>query len=180
MGCCAASQGFGARGGVASVLGRLLGRVGPGVCVSRAAAAFPQVFSEIRNEHFSSVFGFLSQKSRNLQAQYDVSVPQPGLGDATLSLTARPQPRALPPQRRRGMDIKQMKDFVSQELKGLKQEHRLLSLRRSLRGGRGPRLCCKCWSSGESRGSGGPGCAQQRLLVCANSACRALSHLLAV
>lgn len=33
-------------------------------------------------------------------------------------------------QRRRGMDIKQMKNFVSQELKGLKQEHRLLSLRR--------------------------------------------------
>uniref|UniRef100_A0A8D0E954 VPS33B late endosome and lysosome associated n=1 Tax=Salvator merianae TaxID=96440 RepID=A0A8D0E954_SALMN len=59
------------------------------------------VFSQIRNEHFSSVFGFLSQKARNLQAQYD---------------------------RRRGMDIKQMKTFVSQELKGLKQEHRLLSL----------------------------------------------------
>ncbi|NWR81600.1 VP33B protein, partial [Centropus unirufus] len=31
-----------------------------------------KVFSQIRNEHFSSVFGFLSQKSRNLQAQYDV------------------------------------------------------------------------------------------------------------
>ncbi|KAL9837527.1 LOW QUALITY PROTEIN: vacuolar protein sorting-associated protein 33B-like [Geothlypis trichas] len=59
-----------------------------------------KVFSQIRNEHFSNVFGFLSQKSR-MQAQYD---------------------------RRRGMDIKQMKDFVSQELKGLKQEHRLLSL----------------------------------------------------
>ncbi|KFO84625.1 Vacuolar protein sorting-associated protein 33B, partial [Buceros rhinoceros silvestris] len=63
--------------------------------------ASPRVFSQIRNEHFSNVFGFLSQKSRNLQAQYD---------------------------RRRGMDIKQMKTFVSQELKGLKQEHRLLSL----------------------------------------------------
>lgn len=60
-----------------------------------------KVFSEIRNEHFSNVFGFLSQKARNLQAQYD---------------------------RRRGMDIKQMKNFVSRELKGLKQEHRLLSL----------------------------------------------------
>ncbi|XP_067327466.1 vacuolar protein sorting-associated protein 33B [Anolis sagrei] len=60
-----------------------------------------KVFNQIRNEHFSSVFGFLSQKARNLQSQYD---------------------------RRRGMDIKQMKDFVSQELKGLKQEHRLLSL----------------------------------------------------
>ncbi|KAM9586415.1 vacuolar protein sorting-associated protein 33B [Trichechus inunguis] len=50
-----------------------------------------KVFNEIRNEHFSNVFGFLSQKARNLQAQYD---------------------------RRRGMDIKQMKNFVSQELKG--------------------------------------------------------------
>lgn len=30
------------------------------------------MFSEIRNEHFSNVFGFLSQKARNLQAQYDV------------------------------------------------------------------------------------------------------------
>nr|XP_012417095.1 PREDICTED: vacuolar protein sorting-associated protein 33B isoform X4 [Odobenus rosmarus divergens] len=60
-----------------------------------------KVFNEIRNEHFSNVFGFLSQKARNLQAQYD---------------------------RRRGMDIKQMKNFVSQELKGLKQEHRLLSV----------------------------------------------------
>ena len=39
------------------------------------------------------------------------------------------------------MDIKQMKNFVSQELKGLKQEHRLLSLRRFPLGGgegRGP------------------------------------------
>ncbi|XP_060709854.1 vacuolar protein sorting-associated protein 33B isoform X2 [Hemiscyllium ocellatum] len=60
-----------------------------------------KVFKEIRNEHFSNVFGFLSQKARRLQTQYD---------------------------KRQGMDIKQMKDFVSQELKNLKQEHRLLSL----------------------------------------------------
>uniref|UniRef100_A0A8D0GEJ8 VPS33B late endosome and lysosome associated n=1 Tax=Sphenodon punctatus TaxID=8508 RepID=A0A8D0GEJ8_SPHPU len=60
-----------------------------------------KVFNEIRNEHFSNVFSFLSQKARKLQSQYD---------------------------RRRGMDIKQMKNFVSQELKGLKHEHRLLSL----------------------------------------------------
>lgn len=60
-----------------------------------------KVFGEIRNEHFSNVFSFLSQKARNLQTQYD---------------------------KRRGMDIKQMKSFVSQELKGLKQEHRMLSL----------------------------------------------------
>lgn len=31
-----------------------------------------QVFNEIRNEHFSNVFGFLSQKARNLQTAYDV------------------------------------------------------------------------------------------------------------
>ncbi|XP_053573680.1 vacuolar protein sorting-associated protein 33B isoform X2 [Bombina bombina] len=60
-----------------------------------------KVFGEIRNEHFSNVFSFLSQKARNLQTQYD---------------------------KRRGMDIKQMKTFVAQELKGLKQEHRLLTL----------------------------------------------------
>ncbi|XP_048473015.1 vacuolar protein sorting-associated protein 33B-like [Rhincodon typus] len=65
-----------------------------------------KVFKEIRNEHFSNVFGFLSQKARRLQTQYD---------------------------KRQGMDIKQMKDFVSQELKSLKQEHRLLSLRKYLR-----------------------------------------------
>ncbi|KAM6981300.1 vacuolar protein sorting-associated protein 33B [Aplochiton taeniatus] len=60
-----------------------------------------KVFNEIRNEHFSNVFSFLSQKARNLQTAYD---------------------------KRRGMDIQQMKTFVSDELKGLKQEHRLLSL----------------------------------------------------
>ncbi|XP_066510806.1 vacuolar protein sorting-associated protein 33B [Hoplias malabaricus] len=60
-----------------------------------------KVFNEIRNEHFSNVFGFLSQKARNLQTAYD---------------------------KRRGMDIQQMKTFVAEELKGLKQEHRLLSL----------------------------------------------------
>ncbi|KAG9489193.1 vacuolar protein sorting-associated protein 33B [Eleutherodactylus coqui] len=60
-----------------------------------------KVFEEIRNEHFSNVFSSLSQKARNLQTQYD---------------------------KRRGMDIKQMKSFVAQELKGLKQEHRMLSL----------------------------------------------------
>ena len=32
----------------------------------------PQVFNQIRNEHFSNVFGFLSQKARNLQTAYDV------------------------------------------------------------------------------------------------------------
>ncbi|XP_056134403.1 vacuolar protein sorting-associated protein 33B isoform X2 [Lampris incognitus] len=60
-----------------------------------------RVFNEIRNEHFSSVFGFLSQKAKSLQTAYD---------------------------KRRGMDIQQMKAFVSDELKVLKQEHRLLSL----------------------------------------------------
>ncbi|XP_003969797.1 vacuolar protein sorting-associated protein 33B [Takifugu rubripes] len=60
-----------------------------------------KVFNQIRNEHFSNVFGYLSQKARNLQTAYD---------------------------KRQGMDIKQMKAFVSEELKSLKQEHRLLSM----------------------------------------------------
>uniref|UniRef100_U3K9C2 VPS33B late endosome and lysosome associated n=1 Tax=Ficedula albicollis TaxID=59894 RepID=U3K9C2_FICAL len=47
-----------------------------------------KVFSQIRNEHFSSVFGFLSQKSRNLQAQYDVSATL-AWGAVALSPTAR-------------------------------------------------------------------------------------------
>lgn len=71
--------------------------VGPGLCVSRAAAGralaavvLPQVFSQIRNEHFSSVFGFLSQKSRNLQAQYDVSVPWDARGTVPCSLATTP------------------------------------------------------------------------------------------
>lgn len=40
------------------------------------------------------------------------------------------------------MDIKQMKNFVSQELKGLKQEHRLLSVRR-FQPERRARVCCR-------------------------------------
>lgn len=60
------------------------------------------------------------------------------------------------PQRRRSMDIKQMKNFVSQELKGLKQEHRLLSLRRSRGwdGGEGEALG-RCSGSLGSRGKQG-------------------------
>ncbi|NWU88564.1 VP33B protein, partial [Upupa epops] len=88
-----------------------------------------QVFSQIRNEHFSSVFGFLSQKSRNLQAQYDVSTAPHVRRPRRCPGTAQSPACVLClPQRRRSMDIKQMKNFVSQELKGLKQEHRLLSL----------------------------------------------------
>lgn len=90
-------------GHVAKALWRLLGSIGPGVCVSRAAAGWaliavvlPQVFSQIRNEHFSSVFGFLSQKSRNLQAQYDVSVTLVWGMPAALSLAAGPPPPCSP------------------------------------------------------------------------------------
>uniref|UniRef100_A0A0E9RNT4 Uncharacterized protein n=1 Tax=Anguilla anguilla TaxID=7936 RepID=A0A0E9RNT4_ANGAN len=47
-----------------------------------------KVFNEIRNEHFSNVFGFLSQKARNLQTAYD---------------------------KRKGMDIKQNRKLLSQK-----------------------------------------------------------------
>lgn len=64
------------------------------------------------------------------------------------------------PQRRRGMDIKQMKNFVSQELKGLKQEHRLLSLRRNRgwdgREGEALGRCSGCLGSQGLRGRAGP------------------------
>ena len=61
-------------------------------------------------------------------------LPQRGVGPAGGQWSLLCEDRRLDlsgtsPQRRRGMDIKQMKNFVSQELKGLKQEHRLLSLR---------------------------------------------------
>lgn len=60
------------------------------------------------------------------------------------------------PQRRQGMDIKQMKNFVSQELKGLKQEHRLLSLRRCWDSREAPAAAVGTWALGK-RGVAGPG-----------------------
>jgi len=88
-----------------------------------------QVFSEIRNEHFSNVFGFLSQKARNLQTAYDVSKCPQSSSFTVMKVSDMANSFFLTVQKRRGMDIKQMKTFVSEELKGLKQEHRLLSLR---------------------------------------------------
>uniref|UniRef100_UPI00358EF5C1 vacuolar protein sorting-associated protein 33B isoform X2 n=1 Tax=Myxine glutinosa TaxID=7769 RepID=UPI00358EF5C1 len=60
-----------------------------------------KVFAEICDQHFSNVFGFLSSKAKTLQASYD---------------------------KRHGMDIRNMKDFVANELRMLKQQHRFLSL----------------------------------------------------
>lgn len=150
-----------------SLLFRLLESVSCECCGAGAGAAVGgaqhrllwalQVFSQIRNEHFSSVFGFLSQKSRNLQAQYDVSVTWCVGPHGAIPVQLCYLPRALYLQRRRGMDIKQMKNFVSQELKGLKQEHRLLSLRRAA-GWCGDRLPGG-WR--ESGGVGGPACPQE-------------------
>lgn len=48
-------------------------------------------------------------------------------------------------QKRRGMDIQQMKTFVSEELKGLKQEHRLLSLRECRSTSLSVTLIVMCW-----------------------------------
>lgn len=86
-----------------------------------------QVFNQIRNEHFSNVFGYLSQKARNLQTAYDVRalVGRCCYGDSQMGRLKL----LFLLQKRQGMDIKQIKAFVSEELKGLKQEHRLLSLR---------------------------------------------------
>lgn len=63
-----------------------------------------------------------------------------------------------------------MKNFVSQELKGLKQEHRLLSLRRSWTwdGGEGEALgCCSgCLDSrGKWQGLKGPASPQEGQMI---------------
>ncbi|XP_074650105.1 vacuolar protein sorting-associated protein 33B-like [Tubulanus polymorphus] len=61
-----------------------------------------EVYEEIRNRHFSNVSGFLSAKAKELQTGYD---------------------------KRHGLEsVSQLKDFVSNELKGLKAQHRSLSL----------------------------------------------------
>lgn len=60
---------------------------------STHCGCFLQVFNQIRNEHFSSVFGFLSQKSRNLQAQYDVSITRVRAPAGSLH-TGSPLPRS--------------------------------------------------------------------------------------
>lgn len=88
-----------------------------------------QVFSQIRNEHFSNVFGYLSQKAKNLQTAYDVRAFAGRCCHGDCQTLYFKLPFLL--QKRQGMDIKQIKAFVSEELKGLKQEHRLLSLRES-------------------------------------------------
>ncbi|XP_064620988.1 vacuolar protein sorting-associated protein 33B-like [Lineus longissimus] len=61
-----------------------------------------EVFEEIRNRHFSNVFGYLGAKARELQSGYD---------------------------KRHGISsVSDMKNFVSNELKGLKQQHKSLAL----------------------------------------------------
>lgn len=65
------------------------------------------------------------------------------------------------------MDIKQMKNFVSRELKGLKQEHRLLSLRRFLlRQGTGGELADPTASSCHSAAGEGMVAWSLRWTVC--------------
>nr|CAB3267636.1 vacuolar protein sorting-associated protein 33B [Phallusia mammillata] len=59
------------------------------------------LFSEIRDRHFTNVFPYLSARAKEIQANYDKS---------------------------HSMELKDLKTFVSSELKGLKQEHRSLTL----------------------------------------------------
>uniref|UniRef100_F6VM60 Vacuolar protein sorting-associated protein 33B n=2 Tax=Ciona intestinalis TaxID=7719 RepID=F6VM60_CIOIN len=59
------------------------------------------IFSQIRNRHFTGVFKYLSSRAKEIQANYD---------------------------KRHNMELQELKNFVSEELKGLKQEHRSLTL----------------------------------------------------
>lgn len=60
------------------------------------------IFSTVRDMHMTAVFPFLSAKAKSLQASYDKGS--------------------------RLEQVKQMKDFVSNELRALKQQHKLLEL----------------------------------------------------
>ncbi|KHN86363.1 Putative esterase C44C1.5 [Toxocara canis] len=60
------------------------------------------IFSTVRDMHMTAVFPFLSAKAKSLQASYDKGS--------------------------RLDEVKQMKDFVSNELRTLKQQHKLLEL----------------------------------------------------
>ncbi|CAK8675606.1 unnamed protein product [Clavelina lepadiformis] len=59
------------------------------------------IFDQIRNRHFTAVFKFLSSRAKEIQANYD---------------------------KRHNMELQDLKNFVASELKGLKQEHRSLTL----------------------------------------------------
>lgn len=61
-----------------------------------------RVFEDIRDRHFSNVFGYLGAKAKELQSGYD---------------------------KRHGLtSVREMKDFVANDLKDLKQAHKSLSL----------------------------------------------------
>ncbi|VDK50534.1 unnamed protein product [Anisakis simplex] len=60
------------------------------------------IFSTVRDMHMTAVFPFLSAKAKSLQASYDKGTHLE--------------------------QVKQMKDFVSNELRALKQQHKLLEL----------------------------------------------------
>ncbi|KAK2157090.1 hypothetical protein LSH36_199g04005 [Paralvinella palmiformis] len=65
--------------------------------------SYDEVYEDIRDRHFSNVFTYLSHTARSLQRQYD--------------------------KRHNITSVSEMKEFVSKDLKGLKQQHKSLALR---------------------------------------------------
>jgi len=61
-----------------------------------------EVFNDIRDKHFTSVFSFLSGKAKDVQSGYDKSKSM--------------------------KSVSQMKDYVANDLKGLKQAHKSLTI----------------------------------------------------
>lgn len=61
-----------------------------------------KVFCDIRDRHFSNVFGYLSQKAKNVQSGYD--------------------------KRQHLSTVSDMKQFVSDELRGLREQHKGLTI----------------------------------------------------
>ncbi|XP_041371533.1 vacuolar protein sorting-associated protein 33B-like [Gigantopelta aegis] len=75
--------------------------VGKDQSVKKLLTSHDEIYEQIRNRHFSNVFGYLSNKAKELQVGYDKKNSLKTVGD--------------------------MKDFVANDLKGLKQQHKALS-----------------------------------------------------
>ncbi|KAJ7322021.1 Vacuolar protein sorting-associated protein 33B [Desmophyllum pertusum] len=62
-----------------------------------------KVFCDIRDRHFSNVFGYLSQKAKDVQSGYD--------------------------KRQHLSTVSDMRQYVSDELRGIRQQHKGLTIR---------------------------------------------------
>lgn len=100
-----------------------------------------QVYAEIRDRHFSNVFGFLSAKAKELQAGYDVRHKGCRLRKNIVCCEKQVCKETvlrlfnifISFQKRHGLSsVSDMKNFVANDLKDLKQQHKSLTVREDL------------------------------------------------